>query len=288
MIAENWFRHDVHAHGDDKLIRLRREFGPAGYGVFWLMVEYMHSHDGEIADVGDFAFTMNVEIGLAERIVKATLDLALTLPLAGGTGCLSPRVKNQLETRREYLAKQREFGKVGGQQKAKKVGYPKATPKGRSSQGEERRAEEKREERTTVVLDPKTISLLAFIDEECKASGIANAVNARALDVQVRRYQDMQLRVETRKCLTWLIEHGQKQITAMRLANWFQKAAEINKREENRRLDRNLAAKDPHVAAQVRARGEKPEAVQPFAIDPMLKAKILNLPPSPDGMPDVR
>ena len=132
-------------------------------------------------------------------------------------------------------------------------------------------------------MEPRTSALLDYINSECQTSGLVNAVNARALDVQVRRYVNLSLKIECRKCITWLIEHGQKQITASRLANWFAKAQEINKRDELRSQERFLASKDPFVAAQVRARGEQPEHREAFAIDPALKAKLKSLPLTPNG-----
>jgi hypothetical protein len=146
----------------------------------------------------------------------------------------------------------------------------------------EQEQKNRRTEETTTV-DPRTTGLMDYIDSECRQSGVKNAVNARAFDIQVRRYINLPLKVEIRKCLTWLIEHNQKQITASRLANWFAKAQEIQKRDEGRRLERLQASKDPIVAAQVRARGEKPEQPEMFMIDPAVRARLKSLSPKSNG-----
>jgi hypothetical protein len=133
----------------------------------------------------------------------------------------------------------------------------------------------KKESNTTVGLDVRTESLWAFIDSECNASGIANKVNKRALDIHVRRHQTLQLRNEVRKCLTWLIERGKKDISAIRLGNWFAKAAEINKRDELRHLEWQQAHKDPIIAQKAREAKVNPEKPEVFSIDPAIKARLL-------------
>ena len=81
--------------------------------------------------------------------------------------------------------------------------------------------------------------------------------------------------------MVYAIDQGCNRFITMRLANWFDTAQKIIKREEAKRLERLQAGKDPHLAAQLRARGEKPERQEPFAIDPETRATLLSLPNPP-------
>ena len=40
-----YFSHDYNARNDEKILELRAEFGPEGYGVFWMMVETMAENE---------------------------------------------------------------------------------------------------------------------------------------------------------------------------------------------------------------------------------------------------
>jgi hypothetical protein len=49
------------------------------------------------------------------------------------------------------------------------------------------------------------------------------------------------LSVEIRKCLAWYSDNGYASISASRIASWFEKAKEIQKREQLRQMERKEA-----------------------------------------------
>lgn len=122
-------------------------------------------------------------------------------------------------------------------------------------------------EKNTYV-DPVTKSSFDFIDELCKQSSINNKVKIKALDMQIQRYQkSFHLRTEIRNCITWMIDHGLRDITTMRLANWFKKAHEINKRNELKNLEWKQAQNDPHHLDRMKKNGEKKPVDDGFSFD---------------------
>lgn len=97
---------------------------------------------------------------------------------------------------------------------------------------------EHKEQKETYDVRPETKSLYDYIQQECEKYGLQNDVKIKALDIQVTRHlSKVRLRVEVQKCLVWIIDKNLKSVSTRRLANWFEKSREIQKREENRNLE---------------------------------------------------
>ena len=139
-----WFKHDDDAAMDEKLIELRMLHGPAGYGVWWMIVEYMHKHEGTIESVERFAYTFNVEVAFAKQVLESLHQSGLLQANKDRTIFYSNRVKNQLEQREDVKHKRSESGKIGGLTKAKVVASAKQLPS--KILAEKSREEEIREE----------------------------------------------------------------------------------------------------------------------------------------------
>lgn len=129
---------------------------------------------------------------------------------------------------------------------------------------------------------PETKSLVEYIDTLCQELGMTAKVNIVLLNELVARYKGPPLRGEVRKCMAWMVDHGKREITTLRLTNWLAKAGEIAKRDENKRLEWQQTQKDPALAARLKASGEKkPDNIpttEQFAIDPSLRSKLLSPP----------
>lgn len=125
---------------------------------------------------------------------------------------------------------------------------------------------------------PETKSLHEYIDALCQELGMTAKVNITLLDELVARYKGPPLRDQIRKCMAWMVDHGKREITTLRITNWLSKAGEISKRDELKRYEWQQAQKDPSLAARLKASGEKkPDDVlkdKPFTIDPALRAKL--------------
>jgi len=110
----------------------------------------------------------------------------------------------------------------------------------------------------TYAVDERTSSLYDFIGELCEKANLDNKVNLQALDIQVQRYSNLQLRVETRSAVVWLLDKGKKTVTTAYLGNWYKKATEIQKRDTNKLLEKRQ---------------------EPFKISPDVKAKLFKSSP---------
>lgn len=140
--------------------------------------------------------------------------------------------------------------------------------------------EKKERSKDTYAVRHETESLYDYITELCQQGGLENKVNVRALDMQVQRHltTGIHLRVEVRKCLAWLIDKGKKDVSTQRLTNWFEKAKEIQGREQRRQLEVREAMNNPYVKMKRSAMQEK-ENNGAFDIDQSVQAFEDSLPP---------
>ena len=75
----DWFKHDINAHEDIKIRKLKRMHGMAAYGVYWELVELMYSKGGTLPEssILDEIMLMGIPEEDAEDMVDSFLDLGL-------------------------------------------------------------------------------------------------------------------------------------------------------------------------------------------------------------------
>lgn len=69
-----YFSHDSNARNDLKIVRLRRQLGLEGYGIYWCLIEILRetsSHKLPLEDIEDIAFQITVPREKVETVVKA-------------------------------------------------------------------------------------------------------------------------------------------------------------------------------------------------------------------------
>jgi hypothetical protein len=71
-MARNYFSHDSNAQNDEKIINMRMDHGPAGYGVYWMIVERLRDADGYrlTANYKALAFAMMCDEALVRSVVE--------------------------------------------------------------------------------------------------------------------------------------------------------------------------------------------------------------------------
>lgn len=71
-MARNYFSHDSNAQNDEKIINMRMDHGPAGYGVYWMIVERLRDADGYrlTANYKALAFAMMCDEALVSSVVE--------------------------------------------------------------------------------------------------------------------------------------------------------------------------------------------------------------------------
>lgn len=132
--------------------------------------------------------------------------------------------------------------------------------------------------KNTYAVRPETEQLLKRIDELCTQYGLQNSVNSKSLDIIVERYLGkVRMNVELQHCISWLVEKNLRAITTQRIGNWFRKAQEIQKRNENKQLEWKEAKVNPAQAAKLRTQSvPKPEAKEEILISPEARQQLLS------------
>lgn len=112
-----YFPHDYHAHKDPKCSALIKDFGFAGYGLYWTIVEILHEQGGKIKKFpklfDGLAHQLNVDKDYMVSLLEALLrDYEL---LQQDQNCIwSERVLRNLEFRNSLYIKKAQAGRIGG------------------------------------------------------------------------------------------------------------------------------------------------------------------------------
>jgi hypothetical protein len=72
---KEYFSHDYHARADEKIIKMLKNMGPAGYGIYWMLVEMIYEGGGSISkDYELIAYDLRVPV---DRIKMMCEDFGL-------------------------------------------------------------------------------------------------------------------------------------------------------------------------------------------------------------------
>lgn len=97
-----WFRHDVGARNDKKILALRKKHGARGYGLYLMLVEFAYENDGVInatpADIDTIEYDLR-ESGIAEFL--ASLAEIGLFSCEGESRYTSERIQKELQLRSE-------------------------------------------------------------------------------------------------------------------------------------------------------------------------------------------
>lgn len=97
-----WFRHDVGARNDKKILALRKKHGARGYGLYLMLVEFAYENDGVInatpADIDTIEYDLR-ESGIAEFLVSLA-EIGL-LSCESESLYTSERIQKELQLRSE-------------------------------------------------------------------------------------------------------------------------------------------------------------------------------------------
>jgi hypothetical protein len=68
-----YFSHDSNARNDVKIIKLRRQLGMEGYGIYWALIEMLRDAPGNklpIESIDDIAFSINCSKEKVEAVIR--------------------------------------------------------------------------------------------------------------------------------------------------------------------------------------------------------------------------
>lgn len=99
-----YFSHDYNARSDEKIKKLIRKHGMAGYGIFWSIVEDLYNNENELqVDYDDIAYDLRVDSGIIKSVI---CDFGLFIKEKTSFGSAS--IQRRLEDRSEKSEKARQ------------------------------------------------------------------------------------------------------------------------------------------------------------------------------------
>ena len=114
-----YFSHDANARNDVKCIRLRRELGLEGYGIYWCLIEMLREEPGHrlpISNIEDIAYGLHTSKEKIEAVIKR-----YELFEVDEQDFFSPRLLRSMQQYSEIKLKLSESGKKGA---AKRLNKP--------------------------------------------------------------------------------------------------------------------------------------------------------------------
>lgn len=118
-----YFQHDYEPLSDPKLLALVGEFGASGYGIYWRIVEMLHSdeehklkHERYVTIA--IAKQMQTNVEQVEHVLEFALDVC-KLFISDGEYFWSERVFRNMDKRDEISEKRRKAGLASGKARQK-------------------------------------------------------------------------------------------------------------------------------------------------------------------------
>lgn len=116
-----YFPHDYEPTSDPKIQALLGEFGGLGYGVYWRVVEMLHSDESHKLQLKEYVFLALAKQMLANaEQIMAIISFAINqceLFISDGESLWSRRVNENFERRKEISEKRAISGRLGAQAK---------------------------------------------------------------------------------------------------------------------------------------------------------------------------
>lgn len=119
-----YFPHDLEPTSDPKIQAMLSIHGGLGYGVYWRIVEMLHSADGNILPVKNYTVVALAKqmLSTSEAILQIIDDCVSFELLTRENGYIfCDRVNRNISKRAEIVEKRKEAGKRGGLAKAKQM-----------------------------------------------------------------------------------------------------------------------------------------------------------------------
>lgn len=122
-----WFKHDSGARNDPRLIVLRAEFGAAGYGCYFMLLEILReAHGFKLADDDWLPASLALSFGVSEEMINKFMARVVILGLLRKkdkfyySDSFTRRMAEFIEVQKSY----QERGRIGGLRKAELQSNP--------------------------------------------------------------------------------------------------------------------------------------------------------------------
>ena len=111
----SYFPHDSNARNDERLVNVRMKHGPAGYGVYFMLVERLRE-DQEYMSVVDYnliAYDLRIDASLAKSIIRDFGLFAFTVDPERGECFYSESLRQRMARKDEITAKRKAASALG-------------------------------------------------------------------------------------------------------------------------------------------------------------------------------
>lgn len=111
----SYFPHDSNARNDERLVNVRMKHGPAGYGVYFMLVERLRE-DPEYMSVVDYnliAYDLRIDASLAKSIIRDFGLFAFTVDPERGECFYSESLRQRMARKDEITAKRKAASALG-------------------------------------------------------------------------------------------------------------------------------------------------------------------------------
>lgn len=106
-----YFSHDSNARNDVKIIKLRRQLGMEGYGIYWALIEMLRDAPDNrlpIESIDDIAFSINCSKEKVDAVIRG-YDLFMILDET----FFSERLIRSMQSYKQLKAAKSKAGKIG-------------------------------------------------------------------------------------------------------------------------------------------------------------------------------
>lgn len=117
-----YFSHDSNARNDVKIIKLRRQLGMEGYGIYWALIEMLRDAPDNrlpIESIDDIAFSINCSKEKVDAVIRG-YDLFMILDET----FFSERLIRSMQSYKQLKAAKSKAGKVGMEKRWKQKVEP--------------------------------------------------------------------------------------------------------------------------------------------------------------------
>lgn len=162
-----WFKHDLEPTSDPKIQALISVYGAVGYGLYWRIVEMLHSDNNHCIPLKKYIY-----IAIAKQMLQTVDFIEKFIPdcvsdfelfYIDNEQLMCKRVFKNIEKRQQIKEKRREAGRKGGEANAKQL-LSKVEANAKQNEAEEKRGEEIRDNNTNVLLLPKNEDFIKFVE----------------------------------------------------------------------------------------------------------------------------
>lgn len=120
-MARDWFKHDINARHDVKIVAMREKYGIAGYGAWWMLVEILRETEGYKLPIREIPL-LRYSLGFPE--VEAFIDDCINVYYLLESDLefvWSKSLMKRMEAYEELVAQRTAAGRLGGVAKAKQT-----------------------------------------------------------------------------------------------------------------------------------------------------------------------